>query len=162
MKNVDDIVKKNKHGLLQMENSLKPKKFKDFLNAPVNLEKLSKQGKDKGLAKETITNFDKLNEDVSDYFITGIHLNGQETGAPDGELAGWDADWGEMYALDGVLIPKSNYIEETGQDPAGQNASDEKVPPMNQEPVEKDVIADNGEVQSQDNDAQSQYNDNTQ
>ena len=64
MKKVDDFVKKDEGGLLQMAVTNKTLKFKDFLNAPDKLEKIKDKGKDKALGKEKITNFNKLNEGV--------------------------------------------------------------------------------------------------
>lgn len=113
MEHVDNIVKKDKNGLLQMDNTLKPKKFADFLNAPMKLERISKLGKDKSLPKEKISNFDRLNES----WISGINLNGVDTDAEDGMIAGWDADIGEMVALGGKLMPVSEYKQQTGKEP---------------------------------------------
>ena len=64
MKNVDDFVKKDESGLLQMDFVKKPLKFKDFIKAPDKLEDLKNKGKDKPLKKEKLSDFNQLNENV--------------------------------------------------------------------------------------------------
>jgi hypothetical protein len=44
-------------------------------------------------------------------WISGIHLNQYSTTLPDGTLAGYDAEFGDMFAYEGKLIPKSEWIE---------------------------------------------------
>lgn len=126
MKKVDDFVKKDKTGLLQMDNTMKPKKFTDFLKAPSVLEKMKSKGKDKPLKKEKLSDFDRLNEneDVqiepieesdnvqaqpSEFWITGKDLSGNITEAPEGEVAGFDFELGDMVSSDGILIPYDQY-----------------------------------------------------
>lgn len=126
MKKVDDFVKKDKTGLLQMDNTMKPKKFTDFLKAPSVLEKMKSKGKDKPLKKEKLSDFDRLNEnedaqiesieesdDVqaqpSEFWITGKDLTGNITEAPEGEVAGFDFELGDMVSSDGILIPYDQY-----------------------------------------------------
>lgn len=43
------------------------------------------------------------------YWVTGIMLWGYPTKAKTGVIAGFDADFGEMYALNGVLVPEFEY-----------------------------------------------------
>jgi hypothetical protein len=43
--------------------------------------------------------------------ITGIHLHEYETDMPDGTPLGFDADFGDMVAYQGKLIPTTEYME---------------------------------------------------
>jgi len=46
-------------------------------------------------------------------WISGIHLWGWPTKNRNGKLSGWDADFGEMVAYNGKLVPRSEYIRLT-------------------------------------------------
>ncbi len=42
-------------------------------------------------------------------WITGIYLNQYTTDQPNGALIGFDADYGDMYALNGKLVSLFEY-----------------------------------------------------
>lgn len=49
-------------------------------------------------------------------WITGIMIPGNyTTDMPDGALLGWDADWGDIVALDGVLVTVADYRAKKGK-----------------------------------------------
>lgn len=58
---------------------------------------------------------------------TGTHLYGEKTNNDDGVHSGFDADWGEMYALGGKLIPESELPKRIKKKPNLSDPQQEKL-----------------------------------
>lgn len=64
-------------------------------------------------------------------WVTGIMLWGYKTDSPNGQLIGFDCDYGYMFALNGKCVPLDEYREKYSKDmslpePFTVNNSDEK------------------------------------